>query len=212
MFRQLFIIITTIFIFLFAGYWAKCYLGWNFSDRFSLGDYLPVQFMYNKNAGLILAKRPGELFDDSFDGGWPLKNWRPLWAREPGTVEAGLDAPGRKGARCLLITNNSTKDWEYSYSKLIKAEPGDIFTYRGYVKLAGCPIKASFSVVLYDSGREPFDRGFAREEMAVSEDWKQYARQFTLPEGAAYFRFHMTGKGEGKVWFDEVALDLNSHM
>lgn len=186
-------------------YWIKIQLEFNFFSSFSLGDYLPVNRLYDYNSSQIVRAGEGEyLLNDSFESLHERDNWLKLWMREKGKITRNYKSDGVGKSRCLMIESNSDKDWSYEHNKLVQVKPGDVFFFEGFAKTKGEGIKTSLGVVLKDERKEVVQWNYAGEILEEADRWTKITRRFTVPEGISYINFRLTGSGKGQFWFDEI--------
>ena len=210
--KKLFIILF-IALFTIGAYWVKCQLGVNLIKNFAWEKEFPILNVLQKRE-VILRPRPGTLIlRATFDEFFPYMPWSELWSRDEGAVKDELVREGRNGSSCLRVQSYSAKDWAIGHHHLVAVTPGEVFRFAGRVRTAGLA-SGSLGVVLldarkdvlYDAAARSYHWNFAAETVRGATDWRAVSKPFTVPEGARYIRFRLTGGGTGTVWFDDIEL------
>jgi hypothetical protein len=203
-----FILALTVFLVAtLSGYWLKSNLGINFSEKYSLSEYFPFNYLYTGTV-ILDDLEPGIILKDSFDSFSLFGNWSSLWMREEGKVTKGHDTNGLDNSRCLVIKSSSTKSWSCSYKKMIRVREGDVFNYKVSVKLRGDNLSAYVSVATFDADEEVISWNDFTKQVDKTNEWVAIKNTFTIPNGISYIRFRISGTGTGEFRFDDIHLNF----
>lgn len=174
---------------------------------FSLGDYLPIEYLQKKTCRIVKKPEPGNLLNDDFAWSWrSSRAWSELWAREDKTVSKRYSGEGKNNSQCLLIESHSTQDWAYPHNKLIEARTGEVFGFHGKVKTTGKEVTANLSLVLFDANRGIIRWHYGKASVDHEGEWVELSSAFTIPEGVHYIQFRLTGWGKGQTRVDDVVF------
>ncbi len=187
-----------------GAYWMKCRLDVDVFDDFRLSDRFP--FKYFTKGGVIKSPKDGVLIFDSFDDEGMFSDWAALWMREREMVIKTYDICEINNSRCLMIHSKSSKEWSYSYSKIIQVQKGDVFRLEGYIKASGQGVKAAIGVDSLDHNKKTIKYGFFRNRAEKSEGWTKVDSRIVISEDMKYIRFRLYGSGTGNSWFEDVRL------
>ncbi len=200
-------VLTVFLVAILSGYWLKSNLGISFSEKYSLSEYFPFNYL---SPGTVVLDdlEPGIILQDSFDSFSLFGNWTSLWMREKGKVTKGHDSNGLDNSRCLIIKSSSTKSWSCSYKKMIRVREGDVFNYKVSVKLQGDILSAYAGVATFDADEEVISWNDFTEQVDRTNEWVAMKKTFTIPKGISYIRFRLTGAGTGEFRFDNIHLNF----
>ncbi len=190
-------------IVILSGYWIKCQIGLDFFGSCSLSDITPFKHLQRNN--ILIDPEPGILLADSFESNKILSNWSELWMREKGTVTQSYDLNGWENSRCLFINCNSKKSWSFAHFKLVEVEKGDIFSFKGVVKINGNGT-AYMGISAFDEEQTAIKWNYIKVKVVEHDKWIAVEHRFTIADDIKYIRFRLTGVGVGEYRFDDIVF------
>lgn len=203
--KRYFYTIISIIIFIIFSYWLKCQLGINFLNSTSISKYVPFRYLTRNN--VIKANKQGALINETFDQPkWLLNNWTGLWMAEKGKVTQAYDKNGINNSQSLLIKSESNKSWAYSYNMFVQVNPGDKFSFEGFVKVEGKVAAAYIGVASFDINKKVIDYSYIRKDVSESETRTKIKELFKVSDGIEYISLRLTGSGVGEYRFDDIKL------
>jgi hypothetical protein len=206
--KNVVLIILSLLAFLFVVYLLKSHRGVDLFESLSLSEKLPfTSFHEPEKPESILSYAPNQsiVIKENFEDGLKSGGWDNLWARDRGTVIRRLDRDQEKGTNHIFIRNLGHEDWTIEHDRLILISPGEEFHYQGRLKTTR-EATAGLGVALLDKDRQIMDWMHAARMVQYQSEWTEVSNTFTIPEGAAYMRFRLTGSGKGEVFADDFFL------
>lgn len=190
--------------FLYA-YWIKCQEQIDLFRAFSLGNYLPVQALQDKES-IVFASESEEILSENFDELRVTPLWSKLWMREDGAVAQRYDPTGGVNhSRCLLIESKSEKDWSIRDNQTVAVKPGGIFSFSGDVRITG-NASGTLSVITFDENKQVIRWLYAAQTVRAMNGWVNVKGKFVVSPGVGFIQFRLTGSGIGKIWFDNIVF------
>jgi hypothetical protein len=186
------------------SYWIKCEIGIDFFGSFSLSN--TVLFKYLQKDHMVASPNPGIILTDSFEHSKIISSWSDLWMREKGKVTHGYDLNGLKKSQCLFINSKSKKSWAYSHYKLIEVQKGDIFSFKGFVKIKGDDISAYAGIAAFDEERVAIKWNYVKVKVVEHDKWIEVEKTFMIADGIKYIQFRLSGVGIGEYRFDDITM------
>jgi hypothetical protein len=150
------------------------------------------------------------LANGAFEEG--LGGWHTLWTRDPNAGRAAFDTELRTGGKqSVRIEHTGAQDWSLGQEKPLAVRPGQLYEFRGWVRLQGQG-NAEICVVLRDAKNEVTDWVFAERRTGATAQWRLLRSRFVIPPGTATIVPRLIGNGAATVWFDEASLTLEGTM
>jgi hypothetical protein len=196
------IYIFSLVIVILVGYWIKCQIGIDFFGSCSLSNAVPFKHLQRNK--ILAAPNPGVILTDSFESSNIISSWSELWMREKGKVTHGYDSNGLKDSPCLFINSKSKKSWAYSHYKLIEVQEGDIFSFKGFVKIKGDDISAYAGIAAFDEKQTAIKWNYIQVKVVEQDKWIAVEKRFTISDEMKYIQFRLTGVGVGEYRFDDI--------
>jgi hypothetical protein len=202
-----FVLLTVLILFLFT-YRLKTQRGVDLFESFSLSQYLSFTSSHeSEKTDPIIRYIPldGIIVNENFEDGLKPGGWDSIWARETGTVIRRLIQDEEEDSMHIFIKNLGQEDWTIEHDKLIAVSHDEEYHFQGRIKTTG-QAAAGLGVALYDKDRQIMDWMHAARMVQYQSEWTEVSNTFTIPEGAAYMRFRLTGSGKGEVFTDDLLL------
>lgn len=195
----------------FLAYWYKCFLGINFSRRYSLSRYLPLKFMQRELPIMVKPGKPGTVL--RYDFNWPFLNaleWYDPWSREQGLVEGGFARIAGERPVYHFLKSRSVKDYSIRPKKAVIVRAGDVFTYKARVRvLPEGEARLWLGTIARDQDRNVISWNQVKQQadMARYDTWQTVEKTFTVPDGTVSIQISISGQGKGLFWVDWVELE-----
>ena len=204
--------VLTVLIALLLGfglYRAKTLAGVDIIRSFSWERFGPLKRLHlnaNIDTDRVVEGPRADRFIESFDGAPENARWSPFWSERPGAIQARVLRKGRFQSHCLVVDDLKGVFWSCSIGYLVRAAGNERFKYEAWVRReAGVP-KAGLSLIVLDKDKKVMVWNEGLKEIQPSRDWVRLLREVSVPAGAAYVRFMISGTGRGVTLFDDICF------
>ncbi len=202
--RKILFVFIIIFI-LLTLYWSKTILDINFYPNFTLSKTFPFKYL---NDDLVLHPKSGEvIINEKFEKSNLLqRTWGTLWMREYGKVFKSYESNYFNNSKCLYIRSESKRDWAYSTPFYLKVQNGDVFSYKGTVKVTGKNTFAQISFASYDKDKKVILWNYGRTLIQESDSIQTISNRVIITDDISFIKFRLSGVGQGEFRFDDIQL------
>jgi hypothetical protein len=200
--KKILLILLIFFFSLLLAYWLKSMLGWDLSSSHQLSNSFPFN-VFQRNHLLILHKE-GIILEQHFDS-FSLENIWSLWSRIPDTVHFERNRGPEDTTKSLVFINNTDHEWIYGFSKFIKVQQGDIFSFYGSLKKNRAENFIAMRISSFDDTKKPLNWSYKEKYAQKVSQWSFLADEFIIKQPEiAYIKFQLAGKGKGEFRFDDI--------
>jgi len=154
-------------------------------------------------AGLA-SDLPATITNGGFEQG--LDGWRAFWSREKNAGGAYSDTTiFHSGKAAARIEHSGGQDWSFEPNARLDVQPGDLFEFDGWFKLAGSG-SVTLCVSTWDKDGQVIDWSHGSKTLREGGEWQHGRARFVIPASVAQIQPRLIGYGPGTNWVDDLAL------
>jgi hypothetical protein len=202
---RILVVLTLGFCLFCALYFLKSRLPFEFSEKISLHQYAPFKYLVRKDTFGLGGPEP--VMAEDFNRWVYFSRWYHLWAGEAKRVELRPEENGYGGTGGLGVISRSRQGWTVSAPVFIAVAPGTRLVFEAMLYRDFPAQEAGLRLAGFDRTKKRVDNRLAKTEMRGDPGrWEKLTLAYTVPQGIAYVRPRIRGKGTGRVKLDNILV------